>query len=354
MGRNGDESRNVDLSLERGVLIRGRVLEEGTDKPVVRARVIYHPVKNKTKPKNLVSGWQNDQTTDEKGEFTFAVPAGTGIFQVRHWENTYVYQTKVRGTTRTYWHAHHKIDAKIAADPQMEEIRLTPGNVVHGEVVDESGAPVEEFQVITNLKIWQVDGSWQGYNNKEVDGKFQLTNLEADKEYTVHLLDAKRKLGATVKLKSQEDPVKIVLKPCGQATAKFVLKAEDKERFTRPMLIFVMTPGCAQYDSKAQRAGEIRADSDFIGNVDRENYDFPEGPKLDEEGSVTLPALIPGATYRLITSAPPLIIGTLDPQSHKDFTVKSGETLDLGEFHPKFRDDLSVKESAKSLFGNDN
>ena len=135
-----DQSRTVDLSLERGVLVRGRVLEDGTDKPVTGAGVIYEPVKNKTKPKNLVSGWQNDQTTDEKGEFTFAVPAGTGIFQVNHWENKYVYQTRVRVTTRTYAHAFHKINAKVAADLQMEEIRLTPGNVVNGEVVDESGS----------------------------------------------------------------------------------------------------------------------------------------------------------------------------------------------------------------------
>jgi hypothetical protein len=43
------------------------------------------------------------------------------------------------------------------------------------------------------------------------------------------------------------------------------------------------------------------------------------------EQHVTIPALIPGATYRLA------IPGTTGTQRHKDFTVKPGETIDLGD-----------------------
>ena len=57
--KDGDQSRNVDVSLDRGVLIRGRILEEGTDKPVVKAEVIYEP--NKSVPKNVITGWENEQ-----------------------------------------------------------------------------------------------------------------------------------------------------------------------------------------------------------------------------------------------------------------------------------------------------
>ena len=127
--KDGDRSRSVDVSLERGVLIQGRILEEGTDKPVTGAGVTYKPFKNRTVPKGFISGWQNEQKTDDNGEFEFAVPKGTGLLQVRHRDNTYVYQTRTRNGHRRYAHAFHEIDTKDAIDSQQEEIRLTPGNV---------------------------------------------------------------------------------------------------------------------------------------------------------------------------------------------------------------------------------
>ena len=56
------------------------------------------------------------------------------------------------------------------------------------------------------------------------------------------------------------------------------------------------------------------------------NYD--KGPFTDADGRVTLPCLIPGAHYRLSDSS---AVGTKGLQVRKDFTVKPGETLELGE-----------------------
>ena len=61
------------------------------------------------------------------------------------------------------------------------------------------------------------------------------------------------------------------------------------------------------------------------------NYGINGGPKPDKDGSIEFPALIPGATYRLLTSFDGF-------DEYKDFHVKSGEVLELGEFTPKFRD----------------
>jgi hypothetical protein len=49
----------------------------------------------------------------------------------------------------------------------------------------------------------------------------------------------------------------------------------------------------------------------------------------DAEGRLTLPALIPGATYRIQDFTP--LFGGGDPVIRKEFTVQSGETLDLGD-----------------------
>ena len=69
---NGDSTREVDIKLPRVVLVRGRVLEEGTDLPVEGATITYRPGgKRKKVPKNTVTGWRDSQTSDVKGQFYF-------------------------------------------------------------------------------------------------------------------------------------------------------------------------------------------------------------------------------------------------------------------------------------------
>ncbi len=69
------------------------------------------------------------------------------------------------------------------------------------------------------------------------------------------------------------------------------------------------------------------ADADFVANIDREHY--LQLPSADAEGRIVLPDLIPGATYRILD------LSAANDQGGKvvarDFTVKPGETLDLGD-----------------------
>lgn len=55
-----------------------------------------------------------------------------------------------------------------------------------------------------------------------------------------------------------------------------------------------------------------------------------KGPDTDAEGRITLPALIPGALYR-ISDYSTVNDRAKGVQVRKDFTVQPGETLDLGE-----------------------
>ena len=55
-----------------------------------------------------------------------------------------------------------------------------------------------------------------------------------------------------------------------------------------------------------------------------------ERPITDADGRITLPALIPGALYR-ISDCSTMNDRDKGVQVRKDFTVKPGETLDLGD-----------------------
>ena len=87
------------------------------------------------------------------------------------------------------------------------------------------------------------------------------------------------------------------------------------------IITMVVTPG--SFDTTAnEKAGLLAADETGLNQIDPINYDYPL--TSDADGRITLPVLIPGATYRFIEL-------TTIPQVHREFTVKPGETLDLGD-----------------------
>ncbi len=87
----------------------------------------------------------------------------------------------------------------------------------------------------------------------------------------------------------------------------------------------VVTPGPALSNAKDQ-AGVLVADEGNLTTVDPVNY--ANELASDADGRITLPVLIPGATYRFIDDT---TFRETGPRIRKEFTVKPGETLDLGD-----------------------
>ena len=342
---NADATRNVDIQLPRVTLVKGRVIEKGTGNPVSDATITFE-TSGRSVPKNAITGWLATQKTDADGKFTYAVSPGRGTLVVRKKDSNYVLQTMESrmmtrgkpGGTRFYANAFHTMDVEKGTDSIEAEIEVLPGKTVSGVIVDEDGKSIDEAIVITRLKSWDLGGGWRGNPNPTTGGKFELTGLEPGETYKVHFLDTRQKLGTTIELKSTDEDVKVVLQPCGSAKATYVVEDDDNRKkmiaMKRPPLSFVLLPGVAKYDFDARSAGKLAADEDFNMTFDRVNYesfDKKVSPSLDDELSITYPALIPGATYRIPT--------TFDQSwGYKEFVAKSGETLDLGEIKPKFNE----------------
>ena len=341
---NSDTTRNVDIQLPRVTLVNGRVIEKGTGLPVANATITFES-SGKNAPKDSITGWQATQKTDGDGKFTYAVPAGHGTLVVRKIDSHYVLKTMESrmmtrgkpGGTRFYANAFHTMEVEKDTDSLDVEIEVLPGKTVRGVIVDGDGKSIEEAIMLTRLKSWDLAGRWRPDSRPVTGGKFELAGLEPEESYKVHFLAARRKLGATIELKATDEEVKVVLQPCGSATAKFITEDEaNREKLIemrRPSLYFTLSPGVAKYDFKAMRLGKLAADEAYNMNIDRVNYGAGlggySGPKLDDDFRVTYPALIPGATYRLQT--------TFDQSwGYKEFTVEPGQVLELGEFTPKF------------------
>jgi hypothetical protein len=118
------------------------------------------------------------------------------------------------------------------------------------------------------------------------------------------------------------------LEPCGVAMARLV-GPDGKPVTGQPRgvsVTMVVTPGPP--DRSAQvRAGALAADEDLLGRVDPVNHG--NGWTADAQGRITWPALIPGATYRFFDNT--TMRDPIGSQVRKEFTVKPGETLDLGD-----------------------
>ncbi len=116
---------------------------------------------------------------------------------------------------------------------------------------------------------------------------------------------------------------RVVLKPCGDAKMRFVDGDGKPIAGYEPMVQIVVTPGELNLVRLNQNNGTLTADADFIANVDRVNHAGRD--KSDREGRLTVPALIPGATYRVV------VMRNKAWSMGKELVAKAGETIDLGD-----------------------
>ncbi|MEX2142422.1 MAG: M56 family metallopeptidase [Pirellulales bacterium] len=327
----GKRAKEVNVTLPRGVMVRGQVLEEGSGQPVAGASIQYVPERanNPNVRDDIRTGWQGNEVSDEQGRFAMVVLPGPGRLLVHGQEDKYVLRETSSselyfgrpGGQRNYVHGMVRLDPAKESEPLDVTIRLQPGGTAMGQLVDEQGRSVDEALMVTRLHVRPYWLRWQGSPREILGGRFELGGLAEGEQYPVHFLDPKRRLGATVMLKAGTEPVRVVLKSCGEASMRFV-DADGKPIANHsPGTRMVVTPGPLDWNRDVSDA-DLSADEDFVANIDRLNHGTLKG---DAEGRVTLPALIPGATYRVLTVRDEKLIVA------KEFQAKAGQTIELGD-----------------------
>jgi RNA polymerase sigma factor (sigma-70 family) len=328
-----------DIKLPRGVLIRGKVTEAGTDHPLADSSIQFIP--NQTRGgREVLSGWGAIVASRDDGSFQIAVSPGKGHLLVFGPTHDYVlgeigfnklYYGDRPGGQRHRAHAIIPYEVKAGDPPHDVAAALRPGATIKGRVEGPDGQTVTGGFILTTLHIEAQSPQWRGdYQVPVRDGRFELHGLDPEGATRICVLDPEHEWGATVELSGKQagENLTVRLQPCGRAKARFV--GPDGQTIAKhmPMFEFVMTPG-PNYMSQTERdKAELSADAEFLANVDHKHY--RDLPRTDAEGRFTMVSLIPGALYR-INDMSKVNDVTKGIQVRKDFTVKPGETVDLGD-----------------------
>ena len=370
--------QSLDLALPRGVSIRGKVTEKSSGKPVPGAIVRFaaRPTRRHSFLMRVEStGVSMPTSTAADGSFQLGAEPAPGYLLVKGPTEDYVsevmgerlFQNGGPGGTRIYTHASVALDLKPGVDANEIHLALRRGLTVTGQVVAPDGQPAQDAWIISRIILDPVaftDTEWLGRIHGNVhNGRFELHGLDPDVETPVYFLDPRRKLGAMVNLSAKSialmtlanragragapgstidfsadsmvrGPIRVRLEPCGAAEARLV--DPDGKPLEAPIhymvITLVVTPG-PTWSRAPDQAPLLLADEARLNEVDPINYEYDRINNtfrwaLDPDGRVTLPCLIPGATYRIIDYTLRRQVGA---QVRKEFTVKPGEILDLGD-----------------------
>jgi RNA polymerase sigma factor (sigma-70 family) len=328
--------KQLDIKLTRGVVISGKVTEQGSARPLSGSSILFVPVNG---PLGVESKWDAIVPSADDGSFRIVVPAGKGHLLVFGPTGDFVHEVIGRralmegrpGGERWYAHKIIPYEVKALDPPRSIPAELRPGKTIRARVVGPDGLPVSDAMIITRLHIEPINPFWRGEwsrDHRVRDGFVELHGLDPDSSVLVYFLDAEHELGAAVELagKQSGNEMTIRLEPAGRANGRFVGRSGKPIAGFHPTLDLIATPGPPAFRRNQNDPPEVADDSILLAAIDHKHYGRANRPTTDADGRITLPGLIPGALYRLSVQ------GANGRTIRKNFAVKSGESLDLGEF----------------------
>ena len=332
----GTVKTTKDIKLPRGVVFRGKVIEQGSGRPIAGASVQWIAARSRD---GVIEGWQAVVVTKADGSYEIVVEPGRGHLFV--YGPTAGYILEVIGSGMLFaaksggerYYAHDIIPYETTPGETAKEMNaeLRPGKIVKGRLIGPSGESVDKAEIVALLHFNYFHVNWRGDLTIHArEGSFELHGLDPDHPTRVSFLDAEHEWGATTELSGKDagKELTIQLQPCGRAKARFVGPDGKPVARRASQLEFLGTSGPPRFTRNPEAKLELAADATYVPNLDRTHY--WHGPYSDADGRITLPDLIPGATYR-ITDSSTMNVENKGVQVRRDFTVKPGETVDLGD-----------------------
>jgi RNA polymerase sigma factor (sigma-70 family) len=363
----GAIKQQVDVSVPRGVLVRGRVVEQPSEKPVADARIDFYQKGMKFRTETDGIALQPDgvlhpypRVTDVDGSFQIIVPPGRSYLLVNGPTRVYTLDTIApaelgiddpypeagwtfippgsrAGKKPSYYPDRAvKLDAQTnkALEPISVTLRRAP--VLKGRVVGPDGDPaVKAKPIYGQAPFMEPSSGGFAMELRLQNGEFSIPVRNPDTPLCLLFTDTERNLGAAASFTPQQaegEPVTVRLAPCGSVSFRLLDAAGKPLADEQPALWLSLPaePYSAPRDlEKLIARGHHHWNYDAIWSSDLKT-------RTDMNGRITISGLVPGAAYRLL----------LSDGKAKDFQMDAGKSLDLGDLTIAAPDKLREPKAA--------
>jgi hypothetical protein len=337
----GVEPLTVDFDLERGVAVKGRLIDKTTGKPV-RGRVGWLALPDNPNLKNFTGspGPQiivaDEGQTKADGSFTVVTIPGPGLLTVKADDENRYPAARTEGVKTASGIILQEYHALVRVDPaendpksQVCDIVLEPARSLAGIVTDPDGRPLTGAYTAGLTPVTQL---FQGVGAKMATASFTLGGLRPGQPRALFFIHPEKKLAKVAKIRGDEkEPLTIRLEPLGTFTGR-ILDAGG-----RPWAGLKVT---LRYDIGELEAARLAA-KDYDDLPWELLYEYPAWHKVinregttNADGRFRIEGVVPGLKYDLAASTGEGE-GAPSVYSQEGLSVDSGKTTDLGELKSK-------------------
>jgi RNA polymerase sigma factor (sigma-70 family) len=331
----GAATHSADVTVPRGVLVRGTVVEAAAGKPVAGAGIGYawDHEDNKTPTDRLVRGrpWDaNLVASAVDGSFALVVPPGPGHLVVKAAESDYVPrevsggELAGRGKAGPAYFVHALVPLNVApeAAPAALTVRLERGLPLTGNVVLPDGNPSRTAMVVSPTFLPR-GTELTGHALFIPYSRFTIPGCRPNEPVPLWFIDPPKNAGGRFRV-----PLKANLEPTVHLQPLVAARVRCVDQLGLPLALDPEHPDCTLH--LEIRAGVEPSESWMDRSrppalyVNTESiYGAGFWPKA-KDGVLHLAYLIPGATYKLRVHSPS---GTAQTKTFR--APQTGE-LDLG------------------------
>ncbi len=312
-----------DFRLQRGKIIRGRVLDSETGEPIRGASVLFLPVVHGELLDGGNCNWPNPALTGKDGRFVVTGTSGPGVLSVETPDRSYLRPSRVDLILKSVYGRYQArpmtlTSIEVPSEGEMKEevvIRVRRGRRVVLQAVGPEGERLP--WVRTGWAGIKAAHGWPGEVNPGfAHGRVVVPGVDPSGTRRVFLWYSPQKLAAALDItpETPDGPVEVRLQPTASVAGRIVTPEGDPAENSSVGLIMSDYPEVSQFSAEGWgAAGRYWLD-----------YASSHTQSTDSDGRFVINDLMPGVPLGLYYQGHTGPMVTLEP-------LGPGERRDLGE-----------------------